>query len=55
MMRFKKAHHYLSAALKIGEGKKSSRVIGYACCRLPWVCTELEISGDWGRTTVNAW
>jgi len=44
--RFKEAHHYLSAALKIGEEKKSNRVIGYACCWLPWVCTELGLLED---------
>ncbi len=44
--RFKEAHHYLSAALKMGEEKKSNRVIGYACCWLPWVCTELGLLDD---------
>lgn len=44
--RFNEAHHYLSAALKIGEEKKSKRVIGYACCWLPWVCTELGLLDD---------
>jgi tetratricopeptide (TPR) repeat protein len=44
--RFKEAHHFLSAALKIGEEKRSNRVIGYACCWLPWVCTELGLLDD---------
>ena len=44
--RFKEAHHYLSAALKIGEEKKSNRVIGYACCWLSWACTELGLLDD---------
>jgi predicted ATPase/class 3 adenylate cyclase len=44
--RFEEAYQYLSAALKIGENEKSSRVIGYACCWLPWVCTELGLLDD---------
>jgi len=44
--RFKEAHQYLTAALKIGEEKKSYPVIGYACCWLPWVCTELGLLDD---------
>jgi len=44
--RFKEAHHYLSAALKIGEEKKITRVIGYASCWLSWACTELGLLDD---------
>ncbi|UCD78993.1 MAG: AAA family ATPase [Desulfobacterales bacterium] len=44
--RFEEAHRYLFAALKIGEEKRSKRVTGYACCWLPWVCTELGMLDD---------
>jgi class 3 adenylate cyclase/tetratricopeptide (TPR) repeat protein len=44
--KFKDAYHYLSTALKLGEETKNFKVIGYACCWLAWVCTELGMFDD---------
>ena len=44
--RFKEAHQHLLKALTLGEQSKNSAVVGYACCWLSWVCTELGLFND---------
>ncbi|UCF90489.1 MAG: AAA family ATPase [Desulfobacterales bacterium] len=44
--RFKEAHQHLLTALALGEEKKDFTVVGYACCWLTWVCTELGLFKD---------
>ena len=44
--RFKDAHQQLMKALAFGEKNENFTVIGYACCWLSWVCTELGLLDD---------
>ena len=44
--RFKEAHQHLLKALALGEKNKNFTVVGYACCWLSWVCTELGLFDD---------
>ncbi|UCF90767.1 MAG: AAA family ATPase [Desulfobacterales bacterium] len=44
--RFKEAHQHLLTALALGEEKNDLQVVGYACCWLVWVCTELGLPDD---------
>ena len=44
--RFKEAHQQLMKALALGEKNKDLTVVGYACCWLSWVCTELGLLDD---------
>ncbi len=44
--RFKEAHQHLMKALAFGEKNKDFTVVGYACCWLSWVCTELGLFDD---------
>jgi len=44
--RFKEAHQHLSTALAIGEDNNDFTMVGYACCWLSWVCTELGLLDD---------
>ena len=44
--RFKEAHQHLSTALALAEEKNDVAVVGYACCWLTWVCTEVGLFGD---------
>ncbi len=41
--RFKEAHHHLLTALALGEKNMAFSMVGYACCWLSWVCTELGL------------
>jgi tetratricopeptide (TPR) repeat protein len=41
--RFKEAHQHLSTALALAEEKNDVAVVGYACCWLTWVCTEVGL------------
>ena len=41
--RFKEAHQHLLKALALGEKNNDFAVVGYACCWLSWVCTELGL------------
>ena len=44
--QFKEAHQNLLTALSLAEEIKNLAVVGYACCWLTWVCTELGIFED---------
>jgi class 3 adenylate cyclase/tetratricopeptide (TPR) repeat protein len=44
--RFQEAHHHLLKALAIGEDINNFTMVGYACCWLSWVCTELGLIDD---------
>ena len=44
--RFQEAHQHLLKALAIGEDINDAAVVGYACCWLSWVCTELGLLDD---------
>jgi len=39
--RFQEAYQHLLKALAIGEDINDPAIVGYACCWLSWVCTEL--------------
>ena len=44
--QFKEAHQNLLTALSMAEKTKDFAVVGYACCWLTWVCTELGYLDD---------
>ena len=44
--QFKEAHQNLLTALSLAEEIKDFAVVGYSCCWLTWVCTELGIFED---------
>jgi class 3 adenylate cyclase/tetratricopeptide (TPR) repeat protein len=44
--RFVDAHRHLLKALELGEKSSDFAVVGYACCWLSWVCTELGLLDD---------
>ncbi|MBT8365523.1 MAG: hypothetical protein KJP23_12530, partial [Deltaproteobacteria bacterium] len=44
--RFKEANQHLLTALALGEESNDLTVVGYACCWLSWVCTELGLLDD---------
>ena len=44
--RFKESHQHLLNALTLGEKNNDFTVVGYACCWLSWVCTELGLLDD---------
>jgi len=41
IVNLREAHAYLLTALEIGEEINDAKIKGYACCFLPWACTEL--------------
>jgi tetratricopeptide (TPR) repeat protein len=43
---FQEAHQHLLKALAIGEDINDFIMVGYACCWLSWVCTELGLLDD---------
>ena len=44
--RFNEAHKHLLSALALGEDNNNLTIVGYACCWLSWVCTELGLLDD---------
>ena len=44
--RFQEAHGHLLQAFAIGEDINNTTMVGYACCWLSWVCTELGLLDD---------
>jgi len=41
--QFREAHQHLLSALAMGEKNNEGIMVGYACCWLSWVCTELGL------------
>ena len=44
--RFEESHQHLLKALALGEKNNDFALVGYACCWLSWVCTELGSFDD---------